>query len=87
MAAHRWKVTYFKGNRHEECDQCGHVASTWVPDVIFKGIHKDPNIVDLMGNEILIESRQHKARLLRERGMREANDSWHGGPSHRGNKR
>lgn len=67
------------------CDQCGGFSGAGVgtPDVIFKGIHKDPNIVDKMGNEILIESRRHKAQLLRERGMREANDRRHGGPGHR----
>lgn len=60
----------------------------WVPDVYWPGhIHKDANIVDNMGNEILLESRQHKATLMRERGMREANDRVHGGPGHRLNRR
>lgn len=87
MQAHRWKVTYSKGTRHEECDRCGHVGSTWVPDVYFRGIHKDANIVDNMGNAILIESRQHKAQLMRERGMREAMDRVRGAPAHRLDRR
>ncbi len=81
--AHRWKVSFSKEGRHENCEGCGHVGTTWQPDVYFPGMHKDPNIVDNMGNEILLESRQHKARLMRERGMREANDRLHGGPGHR----
>jgi hypothetical protein len=85
--AYRWKVTYGKYGRREECDRCGNVGTTWQPDVYFPGIHKDPNIVDNMGNEILIESKQHKATLMRERGMREANDRVHGGPGHRFDKR
>ncbi len=67
------------------CDRCGGIsgADVGTPDVHWPGIHKDPNIVDKMGNEILLESRRHKAQLLRERGMREANDRYHGGPGHR----
>lgn len=85
--ATRWKVTYSADGRAEECDRCGHVGNVWVPDVYFRGRHKDPNIVDNMGNEIYIESRQHKATLMRERGMREANDRLRGGPGHRLDKR
>ncbi len=80
----RWKVTYSKQGRFEECDQCGSSRfNTWVPDVVFKAPHYDSNIVDNMGKEIWIESPRHKARLLRERGWREANDTVRGGLSHR----
>ena len=79
-----WKDESGQSVKYCICDRCGNVsgAGAGTPDVYFPGIHKDPNIVDKMGNEILLESRRHKADLMRERGMREANDRWHGGPGH-----
>lgn len=70
--ASRWQVSYGKDGRREECDRCGHVGSALLPDLYFPGQHKDPNIVDGMGKEILIESKGHKQKLLRERGWVEA---------------
>ena len=85
QSATRWKLTFSKEGRFEECDQCSKGSfNTGIPDVYWPGHqHKDSNIVDLSGNEILLESRRHKAELLRERGMREGNDRVHGGPGHR----
>lgn len=82
--ATRWKITWAKEGPREECDRCGKSAyNSWVPDVCWPGMHTDANIVDNMGNPILLESRRHKAQLMRERGMREANDRVRGGPGHR----
>lgn len=71
-AAVRWRISYGKDGRREECDQCGRASSSCLPDVYFRRAHKDANIVDNMGNPILIESKGHKQKLLRERGWVEA---------------
>lgn len=66
------RVYFSKEGMRELCNACGELKTIALPDVYFPGRHKDPNIVDNMGNEILIESKQHKQRLLKERGWVEA---------------
>jgi hypothetical protein len=75
----------------ETCDVCGKVSAcaAATPDVYWPGRgHYDDNIVDQStGKPIFLESRRHKAQLMKEQGMREANDSHRGAPGHRFNKR
>lgn len=68
-----------KGMKHENCNHCGEVGSAYVPDVYWPGhAYTSENITDKMGNPILLESRQHKARVMKEQGMVEAGDRYHG---------
>ena len=63
----------------EECERCGTVGSAGVPDVYWPGhAYKSENITDRMGNPILLESRQHKANVMREQGISECGDRSHG---------
>ena len=62
------------------CDRCGKLPGFKFSDVFFKGSYFDPNIADPAkspwGNHI--RSREHKASLMRELGIRERGDKYHG---------
>lgn len=58
---------------------CGDLAMPWRPDVYFR----KPELVENLGDEhnphgILVESKRHKANLLRQQGLREDGDRHHG---------
>lgn len=73
--AHRWR-RYEDGS--ESCDRCGQLGSAAVPDVFFQGPYLDPNLAHPKRpwekDGVWVESRQHKARLMAEQGLREAGD-------------
>lgn len=66
----------------ENCNRCGNLASTWVPDVYFKGPYLDPNLAHPHRpneiNGVWIRSRRHKALLLAEQNLIEKGDKYHG---------
>jgi hypothetical protein len=66
--AYHVKTWFSKEGKQEICNACGLSGGTGLADVYFRGPHHDANIVDGMGNEILIRSKQHKKALLKERG-------------------
>lgn len=67
------------GQSVETCNFCGSFSTTYIPDVYWPGhSHTNPNITDRMGNPIYLESRQHKARVMKEQGLSEAGDRVHG---------
>lgn len=68
-----------KGKKTESCNRCGSYSTTWRPDVYWPGHpHTNPNITDRMGREILLTSPRHKAQVMREQGLSEAGDRYHG---------
>lgn len=76
---HRIRVRFDDGIKSEICDRCGDVGKVGLPDVFWPGhAHYNPNITDNMGKEILLTSRNHKARVMKEQRMSEAGDAYHG---------
>lgn len=63
----------------ECCDKCGTVGQIGIPDVYWPGHpYYSENITDRMGKPILLESRQHKMRVMRQQNMSEMGDRYHG---------
>lgn len=64
----------------ESCDICGRLSSgsAYIPDVYWTGPGYHPGIVDKNNKPIYLESRRHKAALMREQNTREAGDLHHG---------
>lgn len=65
----------------EMCDapECGNLKTPWVPDVHFSR----PEVIEHLADQEhpfgqMIESRRHKARVMREQGIREDGDRHHG---------
>ena len=70
------------GERMETCNNCGNVTITYIPDVYWPGhVHTNPNITDRMGHPIELTSRRHKAQVMRQQGISEAGDRFHGSVS------
>lgn len=73
-SAHRVRIT----KDDECCDRCAGLGNVWVPDVSFRRPYFDPNL----GNPgrpgekdgVWVESKQHKARIMREQHLRERSD-------------
>jgi len=63
-----------KGNASEVCEKCGELDNTnGCPDVFFERPYLDEHLTDdAHKNGIYVESKRHKAQLLKERGLREA---------------
>lgn len=76
--AYGLKIAYTKYGRFEECDRCGQVSNVGIADVYWKGPGYHPGILDKDNKPIFLESRGHKARLMKEMGLREAGDTHHG---------
>ena len=75
------RTGYENGQRYEICNSsnCGNLATPWHPDVYFRRPEMVENLADAnhpFGQ--VVESRRHKARILREQGLREAGDMHHG---------
>lgn len=74
--------TWHDGERMVEiCDSpdCGDLKTPWMPDVYFRRPSVEENLGDSehpFGQ--LVESPRHKARILREQGLREDGDLHHG---------
>lgn len=72
----------------ECCDSCGSLPSARHSDVYFREPYLDPNLVTRDGFKTMerkngqegvwVSSREHKARLMKERGVVEAGDKQHG---------
>ncbi len=64
----------------ESCDKCGASSTFRFSDVFFKGAGFEPHLADPdkspKGN--FVRSREHKAQLMRELGVRETGDRVHG---------
>ena len=73
------------GERFEVCNsaECGQLGNLDVPDVYFRKPYNDPNLVNHMDvknkNGVWVESKRHKAMLMREKGVVEAGDKSGGG--------
>lgn len=67
----------------ECCDTCGQLSRVQFSDVYFREAYMDPHLIDVTKPEqndgVWISSREQKARLLREKGLREIGDRQHGG--------
>lgn len=79
QSAHR--LSYSKHG--ETCDRCGSLGAFKFSDVFFdqkKGEYFDPNITDPVKAPFgtLIRSRQHKAEVMRQNGLKEVGDKRHG---------
>ena len=74
---------YRKTKDGECCDSCGDLRIPWNPSVYFRQPYVDPNLGDYRhpheANGVLITSKRHKARLMREQGVVEAGDRVRGG--------
>ena len=78
-SAYHLKTIFIKEGRIDSCNACGLSVSTWFPDVYWPGhSYKSENITDEIGIPILLESKRHKATLMRQQGMTEAGDRVHG---------
>jgi len=78
-AAYRVQARMIENKIIDICDRCGDVGSAHVPDVYWPGhAYKSENITDANGNPILLTSRRHKAEVMREQGLSEAGDKYHG---------
>jgi hypothetical protein len=70
------------GEANDVCNWCGGSSRgevPYAPDVWWPGhAYTSENITDKMGKPILMESRQHKVRVMREQGIREAGDTFRG---------
>lgn len=66
----------------DQCDQCGlEGAGGGVPDVYFKRSGQEfANLTDDMGRPIKIESKRHKAEVMKALGVSEAGDRVNGAP-------
>lgn len=64
------------------CDRCGKLGSVTFHDVYFKAPYRDPNLVNPNRPQekdgVWVESRAHKASLLKEQGLREVGDKVRG---------
>lgn len=62
----------------ECCDRCGGLGNLRVPDVYFPGPYVDPNLGHPdrphERDGVLVTSKQHKARLMKEQGLTEKGD-------------
>jgi len=80
-----WRSGFFtneSGEResYEFCDKCGNAGNLSFPDVYFDG-KPEENLADGPdGKPITFLSRGHKARYLKEHGISEAGDRFHGAP-------
>lgn len=70
-----------EGKLHEVCNavDCGNLTAPWIPDAYFR----KPEIVEHLGDAghpfgQMVESKRHKARIMREQGIREDGDRYHG---------
>ena len=72
--------------RTETCDSCGALGNLYAPDVYFDRPYLDPNLVTPKDHNspdgIWVESKRHKAQLLKEQGLRECGDRVHGARSY-----
>lgn len=75
------RVSYSGGK--ESCDRCGSMPSFRFSDVFFSGKsgpHFEPNLAEPNKSPLgsIVYSREHKARLMRELGVKESGDRVHG---------
>ena len=65
-----------KGDYKEICEVCGDIQGlVTIPDLYFKGRYFDEHITDdHHRNGTWVESRRHKAKLLKERKLHESGD-------------
>ena len=70
----RWSQ---KDGMRESCTDCGGfgIGDAYEPDVYWPGHpYKSEHLCDALGNPYLLTSKQHKARVMQEMGVREAGD-------------
>lgn len=83
--ATRWRTGFFKNEAgarepYEYCEKCGDVGHVVLHDVFWDG-KPEENLADGPdGKPIVFISRGQKARYLKERGICEAGDRFHGAP-------
>lgn len=77
--AYRWRK---RDDGAESCDKCSSISSPWLPDVYFKEPYLDPNLAHpdrpKEKDGVWVESRRHKAQLMKEQGLVEGGDKKHG---------
>lgn len=64
----------------ESCNSCGASNNFKFSDVYFKGPGIEPNLADPNKTQMgtMIYSREHKARVMKELGVKESGDRVHG---------
>lgn len=81
-SAYRIVTAYHEGKLLDSCDRCGNHEATTIHDVYWPGHpHYNSQLVDKFGRPILITSKAHKARILKEKGLIEAGDTVRGAPA------
>lgn len=77
--ARAWRFVPSKDGSYEACDHCSDTPiRISIPDVYWRGAGYHPGILDKENRPIFLHSRQHKARIMSEQGLREAGDHYHG---------
>ena len=73
------RVKIIKAQESYSCNLCGGVKPPWFPDVYFKEPYFEGFLADSKNpNGIYFNSRNEKARKMKELGIREAGDKIHG---------
>jgi hypothetical protein len=72
------RISY--SSKGETCDRCGNLGAFKFSDVFFKAPYFDANITDPVKapHGTQINSRQHKADVMRANGLKEVGDKRHG---------
>lgn len=72
---------FAKGEMIEYCNHCSEASSPTIADVYFNDRNPDSeHISDNMGNVYHLTSKNHKAMVMKQLGMREAGDRVRGAP-------
>lgn len=81
--ATRWHSKWQNGQMSETCDKCSDLGYITRPDVYFREPYLDPNLAKpysrIEKDGVWVTSKSHKARLMKEQGLRELGASVHGG--------
>lgn len=81
--ASRWHCKWIDGNMSESCNLCVDLNHLARPDVYFRKPYLDPNLAKpysrLEKDGVWVTSKSHKARLMKEQGLRELGDTARGG--------
>lgn len=76
----RIKIKYTKEGKEEECDRCSESLFKGVPDVYFRRPYFDEHLADESNPRgHFVESKRHKASIMKKIGLFEAGDRMHGG--------
>lgn len=79
--AYQIRSIYDKGEVFDSCDRCGNVSVAALPDAYLGHIGQTfSSLCDDMGRPIPIQSKRHKAEVMKSLGVSEAGDRVNGAP-------